>query len=906
MRAIYFSFLCATATLLSLPKEISVKEGYATFHKEADSLKIHTSNKTILHSKSFDIASHEKVEFIQPNSSSTVLSRVLSENPTHILGTLQSNGRLFLVNQNGIYFGPEAKVSSSSFLASTLDIANEDFLQDRFSFVLGSQNGSSFIRNEGIISATEGAIVLLAPVLQNNGTLQASIGEVLLSSGRQITLDFQGSHLLSFAVEGEIKDALIENLGTIEAKGGSVFLHLPTARKAIKATLNTDGIESGAVFIEENGKIVLAPLSKVQSQSVLIESPKIDIKGSVDVSGTQNGGFIKMEAIHLLADTMSILSANGSSEGLGGKVVLLASKSLDFHGSIYAGGGLQGGFVETSSLGSLNVVGAFVDTPSSLGQRGQWLIDPSLIRITASGGGIPPDCQTGGIIDVATLEAQGSTVSLCADVIVQEVPISMAVADVGLIFSAPTDTIGSLVLQEDISTRGGIIEVTNLDILLGNSVTLNTTNSGSFGANVTLGEIQSDSFPYTLTILSGFGQISLGDSGTVSALGTTTLSGSQVILSRLMTEDSSITVTGSLLVSGNSSLSTGNLGADITLNTVDALFPSSSITLDAGSLGAVSVDAIGSNAPLQSVAILRASNVSLQDVTSSNGSIVITAPTALTEPLTTFTILEGGLDSEIFIESINGSGSLNFTTNLANKVTLLSAGEVTPLDQIIIGPSREVTLGAIHANFFTLVESIGATTLRADIMATDRVNIRGGTLLLHGTINAPIVSLFSHGPTLAESSHQHIFFDSSLSIEAQGATIGTIKTPVLATTTNTHASILLGAKDFASLAGPKYESKLIQLNPHNTPCIVLFNDHTLYDCNKNQRDIFNLIKKTFFLNGYQNAQHLGIGKNPLLQLGPYFLSSYYTYDFPERIINSETCDTNKTCQGQPRHSPKEF
>lgn len=933
MRAIYFSILCATANLLCLPQEISVEKGSVSIHQETNhNLKIQASDKTILHCKSFDISSYETVEFIQPDSCSTVLSRVKSKDPTHILGNLRSNGRIFLVNQNGIYFGPKAQVSSSSFLASTLDITNENFLQDRFHFVLDSPKNDSFIQNDGLISTTEGAIVLLAPIIQNKGVLQAGVGEVLLSSAEQVTLNFSGNHLLSFAAEGEIKDALIENLGSIQAQGGAVFIHLPMARKAIKATLNTDGIESGAVFVEENGKIILAPLSAIQAKELSFEGNEIQINGSidlssneekggsfsakaknislegalVDVSGKSSGGSIAIEADLLSIDRGSTLIASGSEEGYGGSAILLAKEDLQFHGSIYAKGGLEGGFIETSSLGSLNLIGGFVNTSSSLGERGQWLIDPSLIRITAAGGGIPPDCQTGGIIDVATLEAQASTVSLCADTIIQEVAISMAVPGTGLIFSSPANSVGSLALQDSITTKGGIIQVSNLDIVLNSSVTLTTTGSGSLGANITLGNIQTNSFAYPLTLTSGTGEIYLQDAGTVSALGATTLSGSKITLRTLKTENSPINITGPLVVPANALLSTGLTGADIHLTSIEALSSSSSIEIDAGPSGTLFTGPIGSNNPLYDVVLLQAGNAFLEDITTLGGSIMINPRCTLTQPITTFTLLEGGLDAQIHIESVSGLSSLHLATDLPNRVTVLIAGDLTPLNELIIDQSREVTLGSIHAGSIKLLESIGNTTLQRDIIATEKIDIRGGRLLLNDIVEAPKIKLFSHGPTLATSSRQHIFFDTTLSIEAQGAAIGTARNPIVVTTTNAHGSILLGAKDLASLTGPSYQKKMILLNPANTPCIVLFNNQIIYDCNKNQKTLFNLIKKSLFLNGYQNGEHFGIGKNPLLQLGPYFLSSYYTYEFPEKIIDFGSCERVDTCQGQPREFGEEI
>ncbi|MCK5306963.1 MAG: filamentous hemagglutinin N-terminal domain-containing protein, partial [Candidatus Omnitrophica bacterium] len=117
---------------LALPEGEEVVSGSAEFSRPDDNtVNITTSDKAIINYETFNIAQPETVRFIQPSSSSSALNRVVGINPSEIFGSIQSNGKIFLVNPNGIFFGPSSRVDTGSFLASTLDIKNEDFQNNK-------------------------------------------------------------------------------------------------------------------------------------------------------------------------------------------------------------------------------------------------------------------------------------------------------------------------------------------------------------------------------------------------------------------------------------------------------------------------------------------------------------------------------------------------------------------------------------------------------------------------------------------------------------------------------------------------------------------------------------------------------------------------------------------------------
>ena len=98
------------------------------------------------------------------------LNRVNTNDPTHIYGSLKSNGKIILINPSGVLFQNGSKVDVGSIIASTLNLKDGDFINDKYVF---QKNGlSGVVNNEGEIKAFEGGTVaLIAPQIQNKGKI---------------------------------------------------------------------------------------------------------------------------------------------------------------------------------------------------------------------------------------------------------------------------------------------------------------------------------------------------------------------------------------------------------------------------------------------------------------------------------------------------------------------------------------------------------------------------------------------------------------------------------------------------------------------------------------------------------------------------------------------------------------
>jgi filamentous hemagglutinin family protein len=112
----------------------------------------------------FNVRANESVRFNQPSSSSVALNRVTGGlGPFEIMGTLTANGRIFIINRDGILFGPGAVINTAGFLATTNDIRNADFMAGRYNFNIPGRPDASIV-NQGRITATSGGFAaLVAP-----------------------------------------------------------------------------------------------------------------------------------------------------------------------------------------------------------------------------------------------------------------------------------------------------------------------------------------------------------------------------------------------------------------------------------------------------------------------------------------------------------------------------------------------------------------------------------------------------------------------------------------------------------------------------------------------------------------------------------------------------------------------
>lgn len=344
----------------ALPENPQVVQGQLqVVQPQSHILQVLQSSPTgIINWSSFSIGNGQLVQFLQPDVHSAVLNRVIGQDPSQILGQLQANGQVVLVNPNGILFGPGSSVNAGSFMATTLALDDQDFLQGRYNLHLDGPMRA--VVNQGEIRVTEGGfIALVSPLVENQGLLVADRGQVVLGATTQASLGVDARGLLQVV--------------------------LPQAPQA-------------------PGPVMLTPEQMTDTLASLVRGPNqdsgriLETAQGIQLVGAEglalNEGQIR--AATVLVDSSKASVNSGSMEA--GEIRLLSA------GAAVQTGDLRADFAEVS--------GSRVHITRGLQGGGQLLVDPVTLHIVNSGGTLTPDILAGDgganeSVDASALDPAG-------------------------------------------------------------------------------------------------------------------------------------------------------------------------------------------------------------------------------------------------------------------------------------------------------------------------------------------------------------------------------------------------------------------------------------------------------------------------------------------------------------------
>ena len=601
----------------ALPGGLQVVLGQASAVVSGNRLTVTNSANAILNWQQFSIAAGNAVRFEQPGAASQVLNRVVGADPSAILGSLSSNGHVWLINPRGVLFGADARIDVAGLVASTLNISDAHWQARRYSLLADTAPGLADARvvNQGELrTAAGGRLMLIGTAgVRNEGLVSAPGGQVLLAAGHSVDLvDSALPHLTVrlTAPQGEVLNlgrvlgdgghvdlqaAIVNQQGLVRAdglaggRGGSVVLTGSSAVTLGAASLTSaNGSAGGTVSVDSGGGSTLVAggvsatgqaagggtVALLGRQVGLLDGAGVDVSGRSGGGDAWLGGGLQgrdaglrnAEALYVAAGAS--VRADALDVGRGGRIVLWSKRATRVYGSLSARGGAQGGdggFIETSG-GWLDARPMSLRTDAAAGRAGQWLLDPDDVYITS---GDHPDTGFGG----------GPVFTSSADPSRLNTRTIEAALNAGSHVTVSTGQGGE---------SEGNIAVVNAVLKPAPSSAVSLTLNAHHNITIDFSTLRSDGAPLTIHLNANVGQ---GANGGAVALRSSTIS----------TRDGDIAIDGAVQGSGN--------------NLRDGVLLAAS-ALNAGS-GRITVTgrSIGSSGETSGVAVVDGSTLAAADIT---------------------------------------------------------------------------------------------------------------------------------------------------------------------------------------------------------------------------------------------------------------------------------------------------
>ncbi len=588
--------------------------------------------------RDFNVNSSQVANFLSNPQTQNILARINGGNPSMINGLLQvtgGNSNLFLMNPAGIVFGQGASLNiPASFTATT---ANQIGFGNNLFNAFGDNNFSALIGNpDSFIFTTDqaGSIVNAGNLAVGNSQNISLIAGNTINTGR---LTAPGGEIQVLAVPGTNRVRLSQPGQVLSLE---IVPPVDGTLRAVDLPALLTGSDLPGIQVNPTGQVQVAGTSLPNQQGIAVASGRIDVSSTtgnggvvqvlgdrvaalnsrINANGATGGGTVRLGGEYLggintgiapalrfnsqrtLVDRNSLIRANATATGEGGRVIVWADDTTGFYGRITGRGATeQGGFVEVSGKVNLDFDGR-VELPGANGLFGSLLLDPTDITIQAGAGNgdaLLPNVLVGDLpanmtIDAAALAAilASTNISLAAsNSITFTTPVTFAPCTVG-ICGAISFTAGGAFNSagNNIRADGRDLSITAANITTGNlrtsiltplrnggNITLNATSG-----NILIGNLDSGSFSGnggSVNLTSTGGNITTGalasgsNSGNGGLVNLNAASGNVVLAG--INSSSILAIAGAVTI---------NAGGDITAraNTTTASGTGGAITLTAG------------------------------------------------------------------------------------------------------------------------------------------------------------------------------------------------------------------------------------------------------------------------------------------------------------------------------------
>nr|WP_322032870.1 YDG domain-containing protein [Paraburkholderia sp. J76] len=374
--------------------------------------------------QSFNVGAGQTVNFVQPGASALAVNRIFGSTPSAIMGHLNANGQVWLINPNGVLFGPAARVNVGGIVASTLDVDPNTLGSSTRRF---SGNGTGSVVNQGTITVADGGYaVLLGNKVSNQGVITARLGTIALAGGSAATLTFDSARLVHVQVDASTLGNLAENHELLVADGGQVVMTAGARDALLASAVNNTG--------------------KIRAQTVEDHEGKIVLLGGMTAGQVSVGG------------TLDASAPNGGN----------------------------GGSIETSAARFNLAPNAHITAAAPLGRAGTWLVDPTDLTIDANAASTISGTLNGGTNVVEQTTATGATGAGVQSPGAGDITVASAISWTNAAASLTLDAYNAINVNAGVSGAGGVTMLArgaNLTIGAGASITGGTGVTLATGGN---------------------------------------------------------------------------------------------------------------------------------------------------------------------------------------------------------------------------------------------------------------------------------------------------------------------------------------------------------------------------------------------------------------------------------------
>lgn len=239
----------------ALPMESGIlPEGVTLDRSRPNHLEVNQSrDKVVIRWESFDIGSDASTHFNQQGNAGRVAVNRIADTgvPSQIFGRLTADGKLYLLNKNGILFGEGSQVNLHSLVATSLDPVDEQALLDGQAMQLQGTGAEGSILNEGTIRTKQGGqVIMVAPQVANAGEIDAPAGDVHLLGS--ISAQVGAGNPANLQVAGVAGNA---RGGSITSEAGFVGVWGNVVQQ--------DGLIRAVTTIQKGGRVLLMAKEKV-------------------------------------------------------------------------------------------------------------------------------------------------------------------------------------------------------------------------------------------------------------------------------------------------------------------------------------------------------------------------------------------------------------------------------------------------------------------------------------------------------------------------------------------------------------------------------------------------------------------------------------------------------------------